>query len=243
MKYGLLLLLALMLTVPVQAQDTIATDRPDFTESPSTVPQGMAQGEFGMTQESYDGATITTAGEGLVRYGLRPRFELRVGVPSHITFEGLDGGLGDPSIGFKWSFMSFGEGGQAAIVGTFNLPIGDDIYTADEVEPAFLIVAGRPLTEKVNLAAQAGLQAVKAGDDWYGSYQATAVVSMPLTSAIGAFAEVRMDAPPLQDEQLRSHFGLTWLSSDNLQLDVHGGFGLSDDAPDHFFGLGLAFRR
>ena len=243
MKYGLPLLIALLLAIPVRAQDTIGTDRPDFTESPSTVPQGMAQGEFGMTRESYGGGTITTAGEGLVRYGLRPRFELRVGIPSHITIEGLDGGLGDATAGFKWNFREFGNGGQAAIVGTVNLPVGDDVYSSDEVEPSVILVAARPLTDRINMASQVGAALIKAGGEWYGSYLATAVLSTPLTTAIGAFAEIRMDAPPLQDEQLRSHFGLMWLASDNLQLDVHGGFGLTDDAPDQFFGFGVSFRR
>ena len=35
--------------------------------------------------------------------------------------------------------------------------------------------------------------------------------------------------------------GLIYLFSDNLQADISGGFGLTDEAPDGFLGLGLSF--
>ena len=36
--------------------------------------------------------------------------------------------------------------------------------------------------------------------------------------------------------------GMTWQPRPNVQLDVSGGFGLSDAAPDWFAGVGVSVR-
>ena len=245
MKYtSLILTLSLICAVPALAQDVISTDRPDFTESPATVQQGTVQGEFGFTQQTMGDASSSVVGEGLVRYGLKEALELRVGVPSHISGDGMDGGLSDASLGFKWTFGRFGDAGMAALITTITLPTGDDLYTSDEVEPGFILVAGQPLTDRLGIAAQVSASFLKLDDEWKGSYMATAVVSGGVVSNLSAFGELRFDAPPLgADEQAVLHTGVPWLFSDDLQVDAHVGFGITDDAPDSFFGFGVAFRR
>lgn len=243
MKALIPLLLLLILALPVAAQDTIATDRPDFTESTSTVPHRSLQAEFGYSRATVGDDFVETAGEGLLRFGLRSRLELRMGLPSRVNVDGLDAGLADMSVGVKWNAGQFGEGGLFTLVGTVTLPTGADDFSAGQAEPTFAAVASLPVTDRIGLAAQTGLHFFKSEDAWDSSIMATAVLGLSVVEKVGAFAGIRMDTLAGADAQLQSQVGLTYLFSPLFQIDVHGGVGLSDTAPDHFFGFGLAYRR
>jgi hypothetical protein len=82
MKKGFLLIIAFASFV---ANAQIETDRPDFTESPNTVPKGALQVETGFIFENdkienlggsfeYQNMTVNTT---LLRFGLQENFELR----------------------------------------------------------------------------------------------------------------------------------------------------------------------
>ncbi|MDA0379505.1 MAG: transporter [Bacteroidetes bacterium] len=243
MKHLATAVLLLACTLPAAAQDTIATDRPDFTESTSTVPQRSLQAEFGFTRATVGGDFVDTAGEGLIRYGLRSRFELRLGLPSRINVDGLDAGLGDMSVGFKWNAASFGNGSRLSVLGTLILPTGQEDFTSEEAEPSILVVGSIPLTDRIGLAGQTGLNFFKTADEWNAGFFATTVLGFSLMENVGAFAEVRMDKIENLDAQVVAHTGLTYLFSPDFQVDVHGGVGVTETAPDHFIGFGLAYRH
>lgn len=244
MKYLVpFLFLLAVVAHPLQAQDAMSTDRPDFTEAPVTVGQGRFQVEAGATRQTAGDASLMTTGEGLVRYGLRPRFELRLGLPSLISGEGIDSGLSDMSVGIKWNLASLENGVETGLVASVSLPTGDDNFTSDDPNPTVILVASKPLTDKVSLASQVSSTLMKAAGDWKAYWQATAVLSAPVTEQLGAFVELRADAPPLGDNQFTFHAGFVFPVSENFQLDLHGGTGLNDAAGDEFVGLGFAFRR
>ena len=244
MKYLIpCLLLIAVIAHPLQAQDAMSTDRPDFTEAPVTVSQGLFQVETGITRQTVGDASYMTSGEGLVRYGLRPRFELRLGLPSHISGDDFDSGLSDMSVGVKWNFASLEDGVEAGLVASVSLPTGDDNFTSDDPNPTVILVASKPLTKKLSLASQISSTLMKAAGDWKAYWQATAVLSAPVTEKLSAFVELRADAPPLGDNQFTFHTGFVFPVSDNFQIDLHGGTGLNDAAGDEFIGLGFAIRR
>ncbi len=239
----LLLLIAFFVALPAQAQDAMSTDRPDFTEAPVTVGQGTLQIEAGATHQTVGDASLFTAGEGLVRYGLKPRFELRFGLPSLISGDGVDSGLSDLSLGFKWNMLSKDNGVEAGIIGSVTLPTGDEDFTSDDPNPSVIFVVGKPINERVSLAAQISGALIKAGGDWDADWMATAVLAAGITDAVGGFAEIMVTAPPVGDTGYVVHTGLTYGVSDDLQFDLHLGTGLNDAAGDEFIGFGVAFRR
>lgn len=243
MKVVAPLLLILALVLPAAAQDTILTDRPDFTESTSTVPLRSLQAEFGFTRATAGNDNVDTAGEGLIRYGLHSRFEVRIGLPSRINVDGLDAGLGDMSAGVKWNAGRFANGGLFSVLGTLTLPTGADDFSAGVAEPSFFAIASLPLTDRMGLAGQVGTFFYKAADAWESTIMATTVLGFSLVENVGAFTEVRMDTLEGEDMQVVAHTGLTYLVSPDFQVDVHGGISLSDTAPDRFFGFGFAYRR
>src|SRR2546423_4840625 len=61
----------------------IEADRPDFTESPETVPPGSIQAEGGYTYSRDGGSTNHSIGELLVRVPTGNRAELRLGFNSY----------------------------------------------------------------------------------------------------------------------------------------------------------------
>jgi hypothetical protein len=60
---------------------------------------------------------------------------------------------------------------------------------------------------------------------------------------VGAFLELALEAPETGPAALLLHHGYTFALAPFLQLDVHGGVGLTDAAPDVLLGTGLSVRR
>src|SRR6187455_1915995 len=89
----LCLLVAAALPSPGTAQDSpdLVTDRPDQTESAVVLPGGAFQAEFGTAfgHDTSDGVTteVLEIPGTLLRYGLSPRFELRLAWPGEIDLE------------------------------------------------------------------------------------------------------------------------------------------------------------
>ena len=101
----------------------IETDRPDFTESPNTVPKGALQVETGVIIENdkidnlggsvkYQNFTLNTT---LLRYGLLEHLELRFNWANNRNEEtqnrliqgGIDSNFSSVNSGFETSFVGF----------------------------------------------------------------------------------------------------------------------------------------
>jgi len=239
----LIILFSASLAATSSAQDAeLITDRPDLTESPNAVPVGSLQVELGATTFDSDSFRVNTIGEILLRYGFVRNFELRVGVPSVISGDVESSGLSDAYVGVKWQLGKIGSG-EVGLIATLSLPTGDDDFTSDGVEPSVILTAGTQLTESISLASQIEGAYNTAGDDRDLDFAATVVLGFPINSRLGGFAELAAAAPQEGDEELLFHAGLLVALGADLQLDIHGGLGLTDGAPDSFYGIGLSFRR
>lgn len=234
-------LFATLAALPASAQ--ISTDRPDFTDSPYTLSAGSIQLETGVTMEFYGDDMVRAIGEPLIRYGLPSSLELRVGLPSNIGGDIPNSGFSDPSVGVKWTVSDFAEDGSFGVIGTLSLPLGDDNFTSDGIDPSIAVIASKPVNNRLSLAAQIIGSWASAGDDRHLNWIGTVVASTPIGATMGAFAEIRADAPEIGDERYLAHFGVLRSLNDRLQVDIHGGFGLSDSAPDTFLGFGVAYGR
>src|SRR5688500_18432971 len=98
------LLLSLLLAGPVVAQEPLITHRPDFTESASVVGRSRVQLEGGATLTRAGEVDELAVGEILLRIGIAPRLELRLGANSHVWIDGPDGeldGFEDATLGAK----------------------------------------------------------------------------------------------------------------------------------------------
>ena len=239
-------------SIPAAGQDSgleeLVTDRPDFTESAVVVPRGSFQVEGGLTWErSADDIRTASGPELLIRWGLIRRMELRIGLPDYVDLRNNENesGFGDSSIGTKLELGPIGGGWGLASIVSVSLPTGDAGFSSDDWDPALLIAAARDLGGAWSLGSQVFAESVtRVGDRefvWGGTVVFGATVGSQ--SATGGFLELAATFPEEGIASVSIHHGYTHLLTETLQLDIHGGAGLTESAPDLFIGAGMSFRR
>lgn len=236
----------------------LVTDRPDQTESAVTVPNGHAQVEMGMLLGEADGERTLNVATTLIRVGVHPRLELRLGVDGWVkTYEDEESsGLGDGSVGLK--LLLWGEDElrpQAALLAWTTLPIGASNVSTEHVDPGFRLSFSHTLSDRVGFGyntgvvweteVETGSRRIAATDsDTLATFQYTASLGITLTERWKYFIEVFGDIP-LNASGGPAHSvdgGFTYLIHPNVQWDISGGAGLNDAADDWFVGTGISFR-
>ena len=226
----------------------LVTDRPDFTESGIVVPIGSFQFEGGLTWEGSAGSVKTFSGpELLLRWGLTSHMELRVGIPDYVgVWNGLtESGLADPSIGTKIQLGPIAEGWDLATVVTVSMPTGETGFSSEGWDPSVILTTGGGIGGSWSLGSQVSGEFVTTAGEREFLLGGTLVLGTSLGSqgTTGAFLELAATIPEEGTTAVSVHHGYTHLITQTLQLDVHGGLGLTDSAPDVFLGAGVVYRR
>ena len=236
----------LAVAIPAAAQP-IATDRPDFTESTSSVASGRLQVEAGTTLAREPGVgTVWSGPEMLIRAGLGSGFEFRVVLPDLVAAApfspGASGTLADALLGVKVE-LGRAAGLDAALIVDLALDASGLYGSSPEpsagLSPRALFVVGRDVGP-VAVGVQAEATFDRAAERVLAG--ATLVGGLGLSEHVGTFLEVAASAVPAGPAAVVLHSGVTLALSDALQLDVHGGAGLTRTAPDVFVGAGVGVR-
>jgi hypothetical protein len=264
-RLGLLLkampCLALAVTPVDGAKPELVTDRPDQTESSKTVPPGRVQVEAGWTYSRDDGDGARTETQEipstLVRIGLDPRWELRAGWAGHVSEDvsvpGSDfeaSGIGDTALGAKLYMRDErGDTPELALIFGASLPTGGDEVSSERLDPGFQFSASHTLSDRHGLGYNVGMKWASeegpgGGHRTLSSYIYTAALGTAVSERTGAFVELFGEIPASAPGGPAHSVdgGMTYLVRDNLQLDLAGGIGLSDDADDWFIGIGVSAR-
>jgi len=256
---NLVLLLSLVLSVNfLSAQDNdssspLVTDRPDATEASSTVGKGVLQIETGGLYESFEennlkleGYTYNTT---LVRYGILDNVELRVGWDfaegraeiNGIALDNVSSGLSPLLLGVKVDIAEEKDGmPEVALIGhVFPLFSASTDYRPETTGIDFRFSLSHTLSENSSIGYNIGGQW---GDD---SSEATAIYTLAygysITDKWGMYLELYGDLP---EDSSANHFwdgGLTYLVSNDLQLDAYVGSGITK-GQDLLVGFGASFR-
>ena len=260
-----LLLLASWSACPVTSTAAevpeLVTDRPDQTESSVVVPPGFYQLELGWTFTRDDTGGVRTevheVPSTLLRIGLSQAVELRIGWTGFVDaetrfadFGADDHGTGDAEVGIKIHLAAERSARpELALLVATSVPVGDDSFTSDRFDPSVRLAVSHTLSERVGLGYNVGMSLGSeiGGDgdrDTLSSVFYTAALGFALSDRWSAFAEVFGDFPASAPGDPAHAFdaGFTCLLRANLQLDLAGGFGLSDAADDRFVGLGVTLR-
>jgi len=260
----LLFLSACLAAAPaVSAADALEaeliTDRPDQTESALTVQPGrllLETGALWVEDEEQDVATSEFELIGtLLRIGVSRRTELRIGwlpyVAVDTTGAGIDeqdSGTGNATLGVKQVLAEEqGHRPQTALLVRAVLPTGN--LGSDEIDPAFRFLFSNTLTDRLAIGYNVGMVwRSTEGDDGrthtLSSYLYTASLGIGLGERFAAYVEAFGFIPasagggPLNSV----NGGFTFLAARNVQLDIAGGVGVSEAAPDWFVGAGLSAR-
>lgn len=258
MRSRILLALGLLFSTSAVAQEgwsgldePLSTDRPDFTESTSTIPRGHFQIEGGTTLTRVEDVDITSFGELLVRIGTGERWETRIGAGHARVETPFDdvSGLEDPSLGIKVRFTDDpGELGPgqpaAALIVLTSIPAGDEELTGDEWVPEAKLALAWELTSRLSLSSNLNYAYAVDGDERLHQIGATLSGSLSLTDRLGSFLEWYGFSEETKDGP-STHYvdgGVTWLINDDLQVDARVGTGLNDADPDWFVGIGAGVR-
>ncbi len=245
--------------------EPLITDRPDFTESTDAIPAGHFQLEAGYTftydREHKDRVRDHTAPEFLLRIGVVDDVELRLGWQGYswtenqfvtrtradrrVTSEDWTDGAHDPSIGFKLKLLEQdGLVPHFGVLGTMNIPVGSDVVSPGDVEPAAILLWAYDLTDEVALAGNVGFASLTGGGERFFQTSASISLAVALTERLGGYVEYFGLYPNAEDTDAAHtlNAGFTFLINNNFQIDWRIGGGLNEEADDFFTGVGFAWR-
>ncbi len=235
------------------SDEPLVTDRPDATESSSTVGKGVLQFETGGIYESYENNNIKnenyTYNTMLIRYGILDNMELRLGwdFVEGITkvngnkLDNITSGFSPLLLGMKVDITE--ENGlmpEIALIGhVFPVFSASTDYRPEHTGVDFRFSLSHTLSEKSSLGYNIGAEW---GND---SPEATCVYTLAygysITDRFGVYAEVYGDLP---EDHSANHYwdaGMTYLMSNDLQLDAYVGTSITE-GQDILLGIGFSYR-
>jgi Putative MetA-pathway of phenol degradation len=243
---------------PPSREDPLASDRPDFTEASCTVGKGVRQLEMGYTfTYDDDGTTRVNAHsvpEFLLRAGVLAEWlELRVGwnyafetTESGGESESLEGSE-DLYVGLKLGLtQQQGILPEMALMPQMTIPLGTS-FTSNRVLPGVNWLYGWEINDFLSTAGstQVNLALDDLTSDEYVEVAQSWTVGYSLGERMGAYTEWFVFIPAGAESARTQHYldgGLTYSVTNDLQLDVRVGKGISSTADDFFSGAGAVVR-
>ncbi len=232
---------------PGSSNTPIATDRPAVTNSSVVVPVGSFQAENGFNVSNNQGQNTADGSETLVRFGVAPRTELRVTVPDYyynLNGNGFGTGFGDLALGTKVQIGPLPGGFDVSATAFVSFPTGASGVSSGGYDPGLQVAWSRGLSSKWTAAGMLSLYGPTQGQRRNLTGEATFLLDRQFTSRWDAFVEYVGDFPERggtrQFVQLGSALKLG--KSQQQQLDMHLGVGLTSAAVNHFIGVGYSFR-
>lgn len=251
--FGTLAVAATVFVPGVAAQEPLVTDRPDFTESSSTVGGGVVQIEAGTTYlEGSGGTDVFTFGEALVRWGVAEKLELRFVLPTYSYDRGLgssDSGFLDSAVGLKFDLKkSTGNGFisalEAAVIASTTVPTGSSSFSSPAWQPTAVLAASWELSPSVGIGSNLGVAWPSDGDRRFTSAWLSAVLGVGITQSTSMFFELfAFDREESRGPNtVTFQTGVVYLLSPDLQFDVRAARRLSSEGVNILLGAGVSWR-
>jgi hypothetical protein len=257
MKHFATFLACVLGAIPLaQAQDTIATDRPDFVESSNVVGRGRLQVETSLLLERDRNGPVrarTVATPTLLRYGVGDSFELRLESEGHIDQRSTEGGLrskasgaADASVGLKWHAMDAAGGlPSVGVLLHADLDSGSRAFRGQGLRPSLRVVGEWELPDDYSLGVMpgVGIERDEGGRYRYGILGV--VLGKAINERLRGFVEVAL--PQIArgahgGTQASFDIGGAYLLSDTVQVDAMLSRGLNSRTPDTAFTVGFSFK-
>ncbi len=253
-------LLAAALAAPAWADDeAIATDRPDFVESSDVVGKGRVQVETSLAWErDRSGSTKTRLGSTptLLRIGLSETTELRFETDGRLRLRTDEAGVrtrergwSDLSVGLKWHQRDGDEDAGTPGLGWLlhvDVDSGSGAFRGQGLRPSLRLVAEWELAGGWSAGVMPGVFRDRADDGrhYVGGILAV-VVGKSLTDRLRAFVELagqQLAARRHGGNVVTLDAGTAYLLTPDLQLDLAVARGVTSNAPDFGWTVGLSAR-
>lgn len=234
--------------------NSIWTVRPRITDTTRMMPTGDFQIEAGLSF-GFDGDRQNRRddyGEVLLRYGIAPRLEARVGLPTYTDWHPLDflDGFGDVSVSLSYLLGRLGPV-YFAVRPQLTIPTGSQYPHDKDVSPAAFLTGEARLGKGFSLASTLGYSHVEydlgslffgSGSANYDIFHATFAVERALRGRASVFAEYAGDFIHGVDPAHLANFGGRLRLSRDSQVDVHLTTPIGDTDRQSSVGVGYAIR-
>ena len=229
-------------------EERIDTDRPDQTESAGIVPKNYFQAEIGFNKENtYLENYNLVYPTALLKYGLN-KAELRVETVFLSAFEQRlpepkwTTGLLPVEIGFKALIIEEKKiAPRISFIGHLGLPmVASSSFRIDHPAPSFRFTIQKTFSSRVGISANVGAA-------WDG-IQSTPLWLYTLSPGFNVGKKWYMYAEVfgfILKNELPQHNldgGIAYYITNDLKLDISGGFGISQASPKNYFAIGISFR-
>jgi len=241
----LFLLVSISNITSAQTIQPIQTDRPSQSESPYTVPKYYIQLENGFLKETRNSSSsIIYYPSTLWKYGINERFEFRfiTELASEKVDDHTTSGLKPITIGLKVNlFESKGILPMTSFIGYLATSgIGSKDFATTYYAPTFKFAMLNTLSDKITLGYNIG--AKWDGESAEPTFLYTLNTGCSITDKLGGYVELYGYMPQNSKADHRFDGGFSYLVTNNVLLDLSAGLGLTENAPEHYFALGLSFR-
>lgn len=242
------LLFALLLLAGIcQAQEelpSVVPDRPGCVWGAEVMPHHKIGWDNGFAYESAaDGARTITLNSTIIRYGLFENMELRVGTDFQLYDNDaakLAFGIAPLSVGTKIKLYE-GSGiiPSVGILAELKSPhVGSKDLLPSHIAPSIYALVEHSIGERFWLCYNAGLE-------WGGETASpTTFLALGLgyniTESLGVFAETN-NYLHRDGNQYMTEFGLTWLVSRRVQLDIEADLDLQNLGKYYSIGCGVSW--
>lgn len=227
----------------------IVADRPGFSTGTYTVKPGKLNVELGY-QYAFNTNPIDQSTQTLpllvLRTGLSSKVELDLLWDGwnidHADNQSSDTSVADVSIGGKYRIHESSKY-NLTLLGLLSLPTGSSPSTSDNVDPLFGLLWDYSLSSQPSLFGVVQASSFKYEGSRVYDAQVAIGVSFSHTDRIGSFIEIYSILPSevKLDDEIVMDGGITYLLSNDVQLDINVGAGLNDTSTN-FVGFGIASR-
>jgi hypothetical protein len=237
--------LLLWLTPQLLRSQTIATDRPGFTDAVTAVDKGTLQIESGFLRSfgvipdgSWENISWNNTS---LRYGIFQNTELRVFANisqvnlnhPRIDYARQDG-LNPVKAGFKTELVEgYNQKPSISVIGHLNIPTD-----SGRILPDMHLVFHHQVDPKLSINYMLGL-------NWLQPDLTTLQWTFKLQQSINEhwafYGELYGSRNPEVNQQSMDG-GLSFMANENLQFDLFGGLGMNREAPDWLVGFGFGWR-
>lgn len=233
----------------------IAADRPGQATVPTIAVPGTVELAMGM-QLAGDQPTEGVKSQTLsvpfatARIGVLKTMELRLSGEFRQLNSTIAPSLPDTTVSGLASFTVGTKIGIAAEDGALPelslqmamaIPAGHQMFRPASLAPSFALLAHSTLApDALNLYLNAGAAWDGASTEGFGTYAAALYYN--ITPAFSAFGELYGTMAPQLLPTYSLDGGVAYLVNNNLQVDLFGGVGLSNNAADYLVSAGFAWR-
>jgi len=178
--------------------------------------------------------------------------ELRVGYNNASLSENFNpltrsvSGAEDLYLGAKFMLTSqYGILPEMVLLPQMTVPTGHPEFTAGKVLPGLSWLYGWDVLEWLSFAGSTQANMAVDDVDDYVEFAQSLTIGYSLTERLGAYTEWFVFAPAGAITARTQHYadaGFTYHVTNNFQLDIRAGLGLSEASDDYFVGSGLVVR-